>query len=65
MNAKGTIISESIQRSLNTLRNLVPMPGDVTDQGNPGDYAIDGERMAIYVASLSRWRFVRLFEEES
>lgn len=65
MNAKGSLLTADIQRSLNTLRNKVPMPALSADQGNAGDYAISTEgELAIYSEALGEWRFYNGYRKE-
>lgn len=52
MNAKGSITIPATPLVIGTLRNRVPMPAASTDQGNIGDYAVEGDTLAIYVADL-------------
>lgn len=57
MNAKGTLSTTSAAGLPSTaLRNKVAMPAAATDQGNPGDYAVDTNKLAVYVASVG-WEF--------
>ena len=62
MNAKGTVtMTSSAGLPSTALRNKVTMPAATTDQGNPGDYAVDGDKLAIYVTGIG-WMFFTGFQ---
>lgn len=63
MNAKGSLqMSSAAGLPATALRNKVPMPAATTDQGNPGDYAVNGDEMAVYVEGTG-WVFQTVYQK--
>lgn len=63
MNAKGSLsMSSAAGLPATALRTKVAMPAATTDQGNAGDYAIDGDKLAIYLVGTG-WIFFTGFQQ--
>jgi hypothetical protein len=59
--AKTLTDVEAAAGTASLCRNLVTMPSASGDPGAAGDYAVNGDELAFYIASISEWRWITLF----
>ena len=61
MNAKGSLSLQNLGLPTTALRSKVAMPTATTDSGEAGQYAIDGDKLAIYLDGTG-WIFFTGFQ---